>query len=160
MAVYDTNLTEQARAELSQELDALRGQRADLVETGDDQRAEDAGDNAEALRRADDVSRIDDRVHEITRLLNGAGPGAGEHPAHPELPDGSEVTLRYDDGAEETLRVVTTTDAVAEDERGAVLTLDSPLGQALAERGEKDTVDYEGPDGPRTATLLNLTHPS
>ena len=159
MAAYETNLTEPARAELGEELDALRGQRADLMDNPDDQRVEDVGDHAESLRRADDVSRIDDRIQEITRLLSGGGPGAGEHPASPELPDGSEVTLRYDDGAEETLRVVATVDAVTEDQRASVLTLDSPLGQALAERGEKDTVRYEGPDGPRTATLLSLTRP-
>jgi transcription elongation GreA/GreB family factor len=160
MAAYDTTLTDAARAELQDELDTLRAQRADLVDDPDDQRAEDVGDHAESLRRADDVSRIDDRIQEIIRLLSGTGPGAGEHPASPELPEGSEVTLRYDDGAEETLRVVATAAAVAEEELDTVLTLDSPLGKALAERGGKDTVGYEGPDGPRTATLLSLTTPS
>ena len=63
-------LTEQARQRLRDELEILREQRRDLDGgQGDEDRANDFGDNAETLRRADDVARIDDRIKEITRLL-------------------------------------------------------------------------------------------
>jgi len=159
-------LTEQARQRLRDELEILRDQRRDLDDgQGGGDRANDFGDRAETLRRADDVARIDDRIKEITRLLGRrrvgpSVPGAGtDQDAAGGLADGTTVTLRFEDGSVQTLYAVAITEEVPEQEQDRSLSLDSPLGMALATRGAGDTIHYETPDGPRQAEVLKLEPP-
>ena len=74
-------LDDHAEHRLREELAVLRAQRDQLRGSAEDHRAADSGDRAEALRRADDVLRIEDRIKEIIHLL-AAGPGtrAGQPP--------------------------------------------------------------------------------
>jgi len=157
-------LTEQARQRLRDELEILRDQRRDLDDgQGGGDRANDFGDRAETLRRADDVARIDDRIKEITRLLavGASVPGVNTDQDMPDgLADGTTVTLRFEDGSVQTLYAVAITEEVPEQDQDRSLSLDSPLGRALAGRGAGDTIHYETPDGPRQAEVVKLEPPN
>jgi transcription elongation factor GreA len=155
-------LNEQARQRLADELEMLREQRRDL-EGGQGNEDNDFGDNAETLRRADDVARIDDRINEIIRLL-AVGvlvPGVNTDQDTPGgLADGTTVTLRFEDGSVRTLYAVAITEEVPEQEQDRSLSLDSPLGRALAGRAAGDTIHYDTPDGPRQAEVVKLEPPN
>lgn len=155
-------LSEQTRRHLSAELETLTEQRSELGSLGNDDAVSDTGDAAEQIRRIDDANRIDDRVKEIQRVLAGGtsmnGPNTqavGEH----SLADGSLVTLRFDDGSTETLYAAAIPEAVPSADRAKSLSLDSPLGQALADSSAGDTITYETPDGERHAEVLEIETP-
>jgi len=152
-----SGLSDEARGGLRRELEVLRGQREALDTAGDELGIGDRADAAEALRRRDDAALLDERIAEINRILHGGqlpvgSPGSG-------LRDGSAVTLRHGDGTVETLRAVAITAAVPEGEEDSSLTLDSPLGRALAGHQAGDTVTYETPEGRRRAEILELRLP-
>jgi transcription elongation factor GreA len=155
-----SELTELTRKHLREELDALREQRGELGPLSDDE-VGDRGDAAEQLRRADDAARIDARIAEINRLMasGSASPGPGIEPDD-GLPDGSTVTLRFDDGATVTLRAAALPEAVPDAERDDSLSLDSPLGRALAGASAGDTVSYETPGGERRAEVVTIEPPA
>jgi transcription elongation GreA/GreB family factor len=153
-------LTEQTCQHLREELDVLREQRGELGPLSDDE-VGDRGDAAEALRRADDAARIDARITEINRLLASGSPGPGPGIEPDEgLPDGSTVTLRFDDGATATLRAAALPESVPDSERDNALSLDSPLGRALAGASAGDTVSYDTPGGERQAEVVKIEPPA
>jgi transcription elongation GreA/GreB family factor len=155
-------LSDQTRQHLLEELESLAGQRGDLGSLGNDDGVADSGDAAEQIRRIDDATRIDDRIKEIKRLLAGGSPshGAANRPAREGgLADGSVVTLRFDDGDTETLYAAAIPEAVPDEERARALSLDSPLGQALADSAPGDTITYEAPDGEHQAEVLDIESP-
>lgn len=150
------NLTEPTRERLCQERAVLLRERSDLDEGGSGGRSEDFGDNAERLRRADDLARLDSRIREINRLLvRGIDPGriAGG------LADGSRVTLRFEDGSQETLYVAAISEAVRDEDRDHSLSIDSPLGRALAGASPGDVVRYHTPGGARAAHVMAIEPP-
>ncbi len=65
---------------------------------------------------------------------------------------GSTVTLKWDDGRTQTLRLV------GPDEAGdtGTLSVDSPLARALLEQHEGDEVEFERPRGPATAVISSV----
>ncbi|MEV6014546.1 GreA/GreB family elongation factor [Streptomyces sp. NPDC051997] len=145
-------ISEAARQALEQELADLRTERGTVAATLRDSDAEvgDQADAADELQRADDLRRLDDRITRITTRLaqaDLAGP-----PPTDMVGVGSTVTVRFSDG---------TTDTVQIGEGAAVLdrtlvTADSPLGRALLGHRAGDTVDFEAPDGPRSAVVVSL----
>ncbi|MGW0965713.1 GreA/GreB family elongation factor [Streptomyces sp. NPDC002516] len=145
-------ISEAARQALEQELADLRTERGTVAATLRDSDAEvgDQADAADELQRADDLRRLDDRITRITTRLaqaDLAGP-----PPTDIVGVGSTVTVRFSDG---------TTDTVQIGEGAAVLdrtlvTADSPLGRALLGHRAGDTVDFEAPDGPRSAAVVSL----
>ncbi|MFF3450200.1 GreA/GreB family elongation factor [Streptomyces sp. NPDC002667] len=145
-------ISEAARQALEQELAELRTERGTVAATLRDSDAEvgDQADAADELQRADDLRRLDDRITRITTRLaqaDLAGP-----PPTDMVGVGSTVTVRFSDG---------TTDTVQIGEGAAVLdrtlvTADSPLGRALLGHRAGDTVNFEAPDGPRSAVVVSL----
>lgn len=157
-----SELSDQTRQHLESELATLTEQRGELGSLGNEDGVSDSGDAAEQIRRIDDANRIDDRVKEIRRLLAGGtsmnGPAvAPEHQGG--LADGSVVTLRFDDGDTETLYAAAIPEAVPDAQRANSLSLDSPLGQALADSAPGDTITYETPDGEHQAEVLKIETP-
>jgi transcription elongation GreA/GreB family factor len=146
---------------LREELAVLRAQRDQLRgDSAQDHRAADSGDRAEALRRADDVFRIEDRIREITHLLT-AGPAtrAGSLDSG-ALSEGSTVTLRFPDGAEETFYASKILDTAPAYMRVELLGLNSPLAKALAGCSAGDTIRWRTPAGAQQAHVVTIQpHP-
>lgn len=144
------------RQRLEKELARLRARRCALAAELDGRDSVgDRADHADVLEQADDVAWLDDRIAEVTGLI---ARGGVPEPVDGRLPHGAEVTLRFDDGEVSTLRVVAISEEVAEDDAGAV-TLDSPLGRALAGSKAGDVVEYGTPAGPALVEVLSLQMP-
>ncbi|MFI0162978.1 GreA/GreB family elongation factor [Streptomyces sp. NPDC017095] len=141
----------QARRALEQELADLRDERRLVAGTlRDSASVGDQADQADALRRVDQLARLDRRIEEITDRLRQAE-AAG--PAPTDVAGvGSTVTVRFPDGTTETLEIAEMAEAL--DQR--LVTADSPLGRALLGRRPGDSVRYDTPDGPATAVLESI----
>ncbi|MFJ3216664.1 GreA/GreB family elongation factor [Kitasatospora sp. NPDC086801] len=135
---------------VQEELAELRAERAKVVGT---LRGEDVGDRADAadeLQRADDVTRLDERIAELeARIREGAAAGP---PSREVVGVGSTVTVRFADGVEETVEVA----ELAEVREETLVTADSPLGKALLGRRAGETVYYEAPGGAASAVVLSV----
>lgn len=105
-------------------------------EAPEDPTGKDSGDQADLLERSDDLARIDRRITKIGRLLTDLDAAHDPH----DLPDGTVVALRFQDGIVITFRVVAITEEASTDHQDEVLTADSPLGRALAGRCAGDTI--------------------
>ncbi|MFF5638840.1 GreA/GreB family elongation factor [Streptomyces sp. NPDC012825] len=143
----------EAREALDEELAELRAERdsvaATLRDGGGDQTG-DRADQADELMRADEADRLNGRIREIEDRLREAS--AAAPPAAGTIGVGSGVTVRFDDGTESTVRIAELPDALDP----ALVTGDSPLGGALLGHGAGDTVTYETPGGPATATVVSV----
>jgi transcription elongation GreA/GreB family factor len=153
----ETELNAATRGRLDEELTRLREQRhrqsAQLggEDPGDTDRG-DTGDEAVQLEGLDDLSRTDQRIEEIERLIAGNGASG----TSTGLADGTVVTLRFPGGDEATYRIVTIPEQAAADDQDDVVTADSPLGQALVGRSAGDSITYGGPDGDLQAEVVAL----
>lgn len=148
--------TSKGRQRLEEELARLREQRVELATAlGEQDPVGDRADSAQALQRADELARVDDRIRELRNQIAGfdtKGTAGG-------LADGTIVTLRFPDGVEETVRAVAATEEIADDEDVTPVTLDSPLGRALAGHQAGDTIHYETPAGVTQAEVIALSPP-
>ena len=147
---------ERERARLESELADLKRRRdqlrADLQ--GDAETVGDRGDAAEALQRADDLSVVEEQISRLTWLLAGGNPNA-----EGQLPNGTEVKLRWPDGEEVKMRVVNFIEETPAGAEDTTLTADSPLGLALFGHKAGDTVVYRTPRGEQQVTLLAIKRP-
>lgn len=144
-------LSTQARQRLEQELAELRARYRTLDEAVfDTDGVEDRGDQAQRLERADDLARMSDRIHQIVEVLAGR---VTPSPAD-ALPEGTHVTVRFEDGSIDTMRVTAIPDDTVE-----TLTRDSPLGRALVGAQAGERITYTGPDGPITAEVIDIRAP-
>jgi len=155
-----TELNSATRDRLDRELRQAREQRQRLAaqlggEDPDNPDLGDRGDDANQLEGLDDLARMDRRIDELERLL--ADPAALDAPAG--LADGTAVTLRFPDGDESTFRVVAIPEQAAADDQDDVVTVGSPLGEALVGRSAGDTITYAGPDGDLQAEVVALQAP-
>lgn len=153
----DTNFAEQERARLETELAELRRRRdqlrADLE--GDAETVGDRGDAAEALQRAEDLAGVEEQIGRVAWLLAG-----GNATVPGQLPNGTEVTLRFpDDDADVRMRVVNFIEETPAGEEDSTLTADSPLGLALYGRKAGETITYRTPRGELQVKLLAIEQP-
>lgn len=150
-------MSSRGRQRLERELAQLRQQRVELATAlGEQDPVGDRGDSAQALQQADELAQVDDRIRE----LRGQIAKLGNRGADTGLPEGTVITLRFSDGAEETVCAVETTEDAPEDQDIVPVTLDSPLGRALAWQHKGDTITYETPAGVIEAHVVSLTPPS
>jgi transcription elongation factor GreA len=147
------DLSPATRARLEDELAQLREQRETILPKLGDDPLGDSADQASLFERAEAAARLDRRIHEITDLLAGVVAAEDED----DLPAGTTVKLKFDDGSVDTLRVVSIAEE-AEDEPSAV-TADSPLGQAIAGHKAGETITYRTPSGELSAEIVELTPP-
>lgn len=152
-------LSEPAQQRLRDELAVLRAQRDQLRgDNAEDHRAADSGDRAEAIRRADDVFRIEDRISEINRLLTIGAPAAATRSGS-GLAEGCLVTLRFADGDEETFLASAILDLAPSDGSVELLGLDSPLAKAIAGHAAGDTIIWTTPTGKQQADIVTMESP-
>ena len=76
-----------------------------------------------------------------------------------QLPNGTEVKLRFSDGEESTMRVVNFIEETPAGAEDTTLTADSPLGLALYGRKAGETISYLTPRGELEVTLLAIKTP-
>lgn len=143
-------ISAQARRALEQELADLQAERRLVAGTLRDLSVGDQADQADELRRADQLGRLDRRIEDITERLSQAEV-AGPAPTD-VVGVGSTVTVRFSDGATETLQIGEVAEALDQ----PLVTADSPLGRALLGRRSGDTVHYNTPDGPATADIVSI----
>lgn len=151
-----SNFVEQERERLEAELAELRRRRDQLRSDlqGDAETVGDRGDAAEALQRAEDLAGVEEQIGRVSWLLaggNAAVPG--------QLPNGTQVTLRWPDGEEATMRVVNFIEETPAGAEDTTLTADSPLGLALFGRAAGETVTYRTPRGELQVELLAIEQP-
>lgn len=150
-------LSEVVQRRLRDELVSLRAERDQLrAGSAEDHRAADAGDRAEAIRSADDVFRIEDRISEINRLLTVGTSLPASSAGHATLAEGTRVTLRFPDGDEENFYASSILAAAPDDPDAAVLGLRSPLAKALAGHSVGDAISWVTPTGPQIADLVKI----
>ncbi|MFE0641035.1 GreA/GreB family elongation factor [Streptomyces sp. NPDC058877] len=142
-----------AREALERELTDLRTEREAVAATlrgGGDGEVGDRADQADELQRADELDRLGTRITEIEeRLREGSAAGS---PTTRSVGVGSNVTVRFADGTESTVRIGELASALD----ATLVTADSPLGRALLGRRAGDTVSYDTPEGRTTAVVLAL----
>ncbi len=148
---------EQERARLEAELADLK-RRRDQLRTelqGDAETVGDRGDAADALQRAEDLAGVDEQIGRLTWLLAG-----GNATVEGQLPNGTEVTLRFPDDKEDVrMRVVNFIEETPAGAEDTTLTSDSPLGLALYGRKAGDLVTYQTPRGELKVKLLAIEYP-
>ena len=153
-----TKLADEARDRVAAELARLRERRDRLeIEVSNDRgMVGDHGDAADAIQRADELAGLDDRISELDRLLL-----AGPSQTHEDgtLPAGTEVTLRFTDGAVVTMLVISVVEQTPVGREAETLTARSPLGLALVGHQPGDTVTYSTPQGQNQVELLELKYP-
>ncbi len=137
-------LTPEGKVRLEKELAHLRNERipdiSRLIQeaTGDG----DISDNSEYEEMKDEYMYLESRVHELENTLEHAeiiegGSGDGS------VQLGSRVTVRDEDGIEETWLIVDSVEASSSENR---VSSDSPVGKALlgCRAGDRATVDTPG----------------
>jgi transcription elongation factor GreA len=152
----DTAFPVDARQRIEAELTRLRQRRDRMAAEfqGDRDTVGDHADAADAIQRADEVAVINDRIAELTRVLEGGEP-TSETPG--ELPDGTELTLRFSDSPVAVrMRVVLIQEETPAGEEADTLTADSPLGLALVGHRPGDTVTYLTPQGQQQVEVLAI----
>jgi transcription elongation GreA/GreB family factor len=140
------------RRQLEEELARLRAQKHEVESTFDtDNPRGDSGDQADEIERGSELTWIDDRITELSDLLeHGVGEDAR---AGDRVEVGSQVVLEFSDGNRETLLVG---DVALDTGQSTVLTPDSPLGRAILGHRAGDTVTYPAPSGPTRATVIEI----
>lgn len=150
------NFAEQERERLEAELADLRRRRDQLRSElqGDAETVGDRGDAADALQRAEDLAGVEEQIGRVSWLLAG-----GNATVPGQLPNGTEVKLRWPDGEEVTMRVVNYIEETPAGAEDTTLTADSPLGLALYGRKAGETVTYRTPRGELQVELLAIEQP-
>lgn len=141
---------------LEAERRALREREAQLVASlGDSDQPGDRADQAQLLERLDELEWVRERITEITKLLTDLGELRGRVAAD-RIQVGTTADVEYQDGTRETVWVGPP--ALAQNGE-AVVTPDSPLGQALLGHRVGDSVDYITPAGPQRVRVLAVRPP-
>jgi transcription elongation GreA/GreB family factor len=154
-----SGLTGEARERVAAEVERLR-ERRDRLEAevrNDRGSVSDHADAADAIQRADELVGLDERLIELEHLLRaGPTPSNGDE----TLPFGTEVKLRFSDGAVVTMQVISVIEEAPVSGDAEPLTAGSPLGLALVGHKAGDTVTYNTPQGESRVELLDVKHPS
>ena len=147
---------EQEHARLEAELADLKRRRDQLRDelVADAETVGDRGDAADALQRAEDLAGVEEQIARVAWLLAG-----GNATVEGQLPNGTEVKLRWADGEEVKMRVVNFIEETPAGAEDTTLTADSPLGLALFGHKAGDTITYRTPRGEQQVTLLAIKQP-
>ena len=145
----DASLTTEGRRLLEERIDVMKVAVAELADGLDD--PERRQDVVEAYQRATrDLAQLQALLDTAATLDD-----VPDDPEHVDL--GDRVSIRLEDGTEETYVIVHGAEAVVDDAR---ISVESPLGQALLGREVGETVEVAVPARPYRCTVLSANrHP-
>ena len=152
-----SDFAEREHAHLEAELAELRRRRDQMRAElqNDAETVGDRGDAADALQRAEDLAGIEEQIGHVSWLLAG-----GNETVEGQLPNGTEVTLRFPDDKEDVrMRVVNFIEETPAGAEDSTLTADSPLGLALFGHKAGDQITYQTPRGELKVTLRAIELP-
>ncbi len=156
MANQETHLSRAAYERLRQELDDLQGRgRVEIARVIE--RARELGDlseNADYHAAKEDQGRMESRIRQLQAILDNAVVLDDDAGGEDVVATGSVVTLRYE-GDDETERYLIGSIEERRDDV-AVISPNSPLGQALLGKRPGDTVAYEAPSGTLRVEIVAL----
>jgi transcription elongation factor GreA len=141
-----TRLQDELHQLESELLPELKGRIQQATEDGD------VNDNTEFDDLKEEFMQTEARIREIEQTLERAEVIA-EGSVDGIVALGSHVTVRADDGEQETWVLVNAAEADALDGR---ISADSPLGRALVGNRAGDATAVETPDGPITYTVVDV----
>jgi transcription elongation factor GreA len=146
-------LTVEGKAKLEEELSHLLTVKKPELATRIQEATEhgDISDNSEYEELKEDFVLTEARINELEQMLERAEIVAP--PTSGTVGLGSNVTLRGDDGEEETWRLVGPEEA---DTREGTISTDSPVGSALMGRQAGDEATVTTPAGPIVFTILRV----
>ena len=156
MANQETRLSRDAYERLRKELEDLEGRgRVDIARIIE--RARELGDlseNADYHAAKEDQGRMEGRIRQLQAILENAVVIDETAGAADVVATGCVVTLRYE-GDEDTEKYLI--GSIEERREGlAVISPNSPLGQALLGKRPGDTVSYEAPSGTLRVEIVAL----
>ena len=111
----------------------------------------DQGDNAEYDTVKEELAQTDVRIEELEQMLEHAV--IIENPSTDQVGLGSNVTIRGDDGVEETWTLVNHVEA---DTRDGSISTESPVGQALLGKRPGDSATVKTPGGVIVYTVVRI----
>lgn len=148
-------LTAAGKARLEDELATLRHERQPALTARIQEATEhgDVSDNSEYEDLKDEWQKMEARVRELELTLERAEVIAPD--THSETADlGSTVTLRSDDGEEETWVLVSPEEANTLD---GTISTESPVGRALLGRRAGDSATVSAPAGDMVYTIVSIS---
>ncbi len=154
IAETGTWLTPEAYQRLQAELDELSGPRREAVVKRITAAREegDLRENGGYHAAKEEQGKLEARIRQLTQLLREAQVGAVPATSDTAAP-GTVVTIRYDDGEEETFLLGSREDRMA---GGAVYSPSSPLGHAVLGHHAGDTVTYQAPRSQMQVTIVKV----
>ena len=147
-------LTESGKARLSEELHDLRTRRRPELHARIQEATEsgDVSDNSEYEDLKDEWAILEARINELELTLENSAViqrEAGDE----TIGLGSKVTLRADDGEDETWVLVSPQEANTLD---GTISTQSPVGKSLVGRRAGDTAEVRTPGGSMTYTVVSV----
>jgi transcription elongation factor GreA len=149
-------ITEEGLERLRAELDELKAKRqpeaADRIRDTREQAADplESGEYAQAL---EELREVDARIAALEEMLHRVEVVETER-QRGVISVGSTVKIRLDDGGRETYTLVGPAEADALSGR---ISHRSPLGRALIGRRQGQDVNWQSPEGPRSARILAVS---
>jgi transcription elongation factor GreA len=146
-------LTPAGKAKLEEELNFLvtvkRPELSARIQDSSDQG--DMTDNPEYDSIKEEIVLADARIVELEQMLERAE--IIEKPSTDEVALGSKVTIKGDDGVEETWTLVNHVEA---DTRDGSISTESPVGQALLGKRPGDSASVQTPGGVIVYTVVRI----
>jgi transcription elongation factor GreA len=153
-----TWLTQESYDRLKTELDQLIANRPVIAAEINDRREEgDLRENGGYHAAREEQGQQEARIRQLQELLNTAKVGEAPKQSGVALP-GSVVTVRYDDGEEETFLIGTREQGVT-DGKLEVYSPNSPLGGALLDAKVDETRTFTVPNGNTVKVTLVSAEP-
>lgn len=148
-------LTEAGKARLEDELHDLRTRRRPELHTRIQEATEsgDISDNSEYEELKDEWAMLEARIHDLEQTL-GHAEIIRRDVASDVIGLGSTVSLRSDDGEEETWVLVSPEEANTLD---GTISTDSPVGHALVGRRAGESTTVRTPGGAMVYTIVSVS---
>jgi transcription elongation factor GreA len=147
-------LTEAGKRRLEEELDDLRTRRRPDLQTRIQEATEsgDVSDNSEYEELKDEWAQLDARIHELEQTLERAEI-VQRQDGDEQVGIGSRVTIRSDDGEEETWTLVSPQEAHTP---SGMISTESPVGRALIGCRPGDAATVHTPSGAIVFTVVSV----